>query len=250
MSPPKSEIRTRSGLPHVEIREAIPPEDVTAEKGFYFDSDVQARDFSADIPHYVSVICKLIASLSPSSVLEFGCNAGRNLAVLKELLPAAAISGVDLNPLAIEFGRRQWGLNLEVADETFLRRVNDNSYDVSFTISVLDHIPYVDTTIFDLIRVTRDYVIAYEICHKRSGKIIRMQSPEGEIVDGYPFSYFHDYRMKFEAMNCWNVMDVALPAFRGNLGEFYRLQIFTKRHDLFGAQLVRGIDLIKFARQE
>jgi SAM-dependent methyltransferase len=229
--------------PYVEVSDDYMTEDVEGVKRFYLDSDVQAREFDDEIPFYVEFITNLLISQDPSSIFEFGCNAGRNLYLLSKKLPQAKLFGTDLNRDAIEFGRSRFGLPIEVGDETSLASMGDNSYEITFTVSVLDHIPFIKDTVGELIRITGKYLVLYEICHDQYGKIVKMTSETGEIVDGYPFSYFHDYDKLLHELGTWCLLDVSIPAFSGNLGEFYRLKIFTKHSDAIGKNHLKKIDL-------
>jgi SAM-dependent methyltransferase len=229
--------------PYVEVDKDYMSSDVEGVKRFYLDSDVQARDFDDEVPFYVQFITNLLVSREPSSIFEFGCNAGRNLHLLAQRLPQARLHGIDLNREAIEFGRTRFGLPIEVGDETTLASLDDDSFEITFTISVLDHIPFIRDTVKELIRITGRYLILYEICHDQFGRIVKMTSERGEIVDGYPFSYFHDYDNLLCELGTWCVLDASIPAFSGNLGEFYRLKIFTKHSDAFGKDHLKKIDL-------
>src|SRR3954470_23641482 len=106
-----------SGLPRVEVEPAIGVAEVDAVRGFYRNSTVQPFRYENGPEPYALVMAETVASFAPSSVLEFGCGSGRNLAVLRDLIPARLL-GVDINPTAIEWGRENFGLDLRVGDET------------------------------------------------------------------------------------------------------------------------------------
>ena len=73
------------------------------------------------------VLLALIAKLSPTSVLDVGCGSGSNLAAIAEILPRAALSGVDLSPEALALAAqrvpnarfRQLDAQKEKLDEQF-----------------------------------------------------------------------------------------------------------------------------------
>lgn len=48
-----------------------------------------------------------VAELSPTSVLELGCNVGGNLREIGSLDPSIKLHGIELNPQAIALGRRE-----------------------------------------------------------------------------------------------------------------------------------------------
>jgi len=228
-------------IPFVKVSSELDQNDMEGVKKFYSDSTAQPFTFQGPPPLYATMLAELIASLKPSTVLEFGCNAGRVLALIKRRLPGARLVGMDLNRAAIEAGRRTFGLDLRVADETSLDSIPDSSFDVTFTVSVLDHIAMPQQTAAHLARITRRFVILYEICHDKTGKIEAMQDANGKVVEGYPFSYFHDYRRLFADAGCWLVLDAAVPGFAGNLGEFYRLQVYGRQEEDFGKTILQRI---------
>lgn len=83
-------------------------------------------------------IINLINQEMPKSVFEFGCGTGKNLS----LIQAGERVGVDLSSNAIMDGWRKYkDISLTISDEGILKSFKDNQFDISFTISVLDHIP-------------------------------------------------------------------------------------------------------------
>jgi SAM-dependent methyltransferase len=108
-----------AGLPAVEISPAIDPADQGGVRAFYADSTVQPFAYEEGPSAYATLIAETIAGFAPASVLEFGCGSGRNLDVLRRLLPARLV-GVDINAVAIDWGRRNFGLDLHVGDEGWL----------------------------------------------------------------------------------------------------------------------------------
>lgn len=55
------------------------------------------------------LLLEKIASYSPDSVLEIGCNCGPNLYLIARRFPDIEIRGVDINPRAIEKGKELFG---------------------------------------------------------------------------------------------------------------------------------------------
>src|SRR5260370_6213152 len=125
-----------SMIPFVKVSPDFLHSDMEGVKEFYCDSTAQPFYYEDRPPLYATMVSELIASLKPSSILEFGCNAGRNLDLIRRLLPRARLVGMDLNRKAIEVGRRRFGLDLRVADETSLASFPDSSFEVTFTASV------------------------------------------------------------------------------------------------------------------
>ncbi len=223
--PPRSDVRVSS----------IAAEDVAAAKAFYTNSEEQPASYDGPAPRYAEIVTDLIASMRPESVLEFGCNAGRNLALLQGKCASAKLVGIDLNPLMIERGRGMFGLDLRVGDEAALGALASGSSDVCFTVSVLDHIPFPEHTIRELIRVSRRFIVALEIVSETLGRATEMTDAEGRRSPGYPFSYFHDYRYEFERKSgCTCLLDAYVPVSKGNLLDCYRLYLFSRQQGLLG----------------
>jgi SAM-dependent methyltransferase len=75
------------------------------------------------------------------SVLELGCNVGRNLWMLTRRHPGLAVAGVDINPEAVALARRHVDGDLFVGDLYDLAAtLGDRRADVVFTMGVLIHL--------------------------------------------------------------------------------------------------------------
>ena len=83
-------------------------------------------------------VARVVVEYEPSRVVEFGANAGRNLAAIRRTLPSAHLIGLDINKGAVAAGRERWGLDLRVGDVAALSGLKA---DLAFTVSVLDHLP-------------------------------------------------------------------------------------------------------------
>jgi SAM-dependent methyltransferase len=242
-SPPDPSIQfPASSDPDILVSCELRPDEAEAAKDWYRDSNHQERFFVGPPPEYTLFMSEMIASMQPESVLEFGCNAGRNLGLLRTYLPAARLVGVDVNEAAINAGKEKFDFALHVADENWLPSQPTDSFDVVFTISVLDHIPDVRPTGAEIARVCRRYVALLEIHHHSPGKVQQMRAPDGSPVPGYPYSYFHDYRAYFERELGWAcVIDAHLPVGDGDLLETYRLNVFAPQADVFAKILTNPI---------
>jgi SAM-dependent methyltransferase len=201
--------------------------DAVAVKTWYSGSTVQPTTYERPMEH-VQVLTRILASMDPESVLEFGCNAGRNLNLLRDLLPKASLVGVDLNALGIADGQQLYGLDLRVGDEDTVSRFATDEFDVTFTLSVLDHFPDITAVSTELTRITRRYLVLLEIAGDESGKATKMVGADGKQIAGYPFTYFHDYRQRIEReLGHPCVLDAYFPVGTSNLLEFYRLYVFA-----------------------
>jgi len=84
---------------------------------------------------------EILTLVSPSSVLEIGCNSGRNLKYIQEESPSVKLKGIDVNPRAIEYARStKPGIQFELSDANNWIEPVDN-WDCAITMSVTDHIP-------------------------------------------------------------------------------------------------------------
>lgn len=78
---------------------------------------------------------------NPQSILEIGCDCGPNLSLLKKIHPEAKLTGIDINQLAIEYGKKKFkdkGIDIELITE---RAGNidfeKNSFDIVFSRATL-----------------------------------------------------------------------------------------------------------------
>ena len=98
------------------------------------------------------------------SIMELGCNVGRNLAALKAC-GYQSLSGIEINPNAVELGRKTFnldGIAISIGSiEDLIDRLD--SYDCIFTQSVLMHLPPSSEWVFEKIAdKTNDILITRE----------------------------------------------------------------------------------------
>jgi ubiquinone/menaquinone biosynthesis C-methylase UbiE len=169
-----------------------------------------------------------ILGYSPATVLEFGCNVGRNLATIRDSAPDVRVIGLDINSDAVGAARGQ-GLDARVGDETALAGFSDDEIDVSFTISVLDHIPDPRHTLAELCRVSRRAVLLLEPWMGEEGKVVRnVRAETGETVDTTPYSYSWDYSTLVpEVVPGWHLHAEPHPLGPTNLGPYYWFYALT-----------------------
>lgn len=230
------------GLPRVEVEPVIGSADADGVRGFYVNSTVQPFRYENGPEPYALLVAEAVVSFGPSSVLEFGCGSGRNLAVLRDLTPAR-LCGVDLNPTAVEWGRENFGLDLRVGDEAWLPAQGTDAFDIVYTVSVIDHIPEPQEAIRALVSAAADLVMICEIMHSETGRLARMEDADGSLTEGYPFSYFHNYPKLFTAAGAWLVADIACPVGTTGVLPYYRLQVYSKRAEWRRVPLVRSLAL-------
>jgi len=74
------------------------------------------------------------------SVLECGCNIGRNIGFLNEVLPQAGKSIIEISEPAYEYVSSRYQLDKAFNGPILASKFEDNSFDLVFTMGVLIHI--------------------------------------------------------------------------------------------------------------
>jgi SAM-dependent methyltransferase len=203
-----SQFRSRGELPPTEA------DDAKRHWGGLGVSTSFTRE--ADWP---GIIARELAALEPDSVLEFGCNVGRNLCALADLRPGARLVGLDVNREAVAWGREQHGLDLRVGDERTLAELPDDEFDAAFTVSVLDHLPDPEPALWHLIRIARRQVLLLEPWLGVEGKVV--DERDGRPLQ--PYSYSWDYPALFARLGAGRVSERPQPLRAGRWGPHYRL---------------------------
>lgn len=202
-------------------------------KQYWSTTDTQGKEYGSRPPFYASALVHVIRRLAPRTILEMGCNTGRNLDLLRHTLPAdVSVRGFDINRRSVEYGSDRWGLDLDVADETYLASQRAGSVDVVFTVSVLDHLPEVETVLRDLSRITRGYYLALEPYPEADLRYLDVFKADGQVpamvTTGTPHSYLHPYHRLTPEAGLRAVLDVPMPPYAKNWGPLYRLTVWAK----------------------
>lgn len=151
------------------------------------------RTFYRDTKPWADEIVQLTHDLGARSVLEFGCNIGRNLHAIAEKLPDVRLVGVDINREAVELGREHTGLDLRYGDERALAEFDAGEFDLVFTVSVLDHIPDIREVCRLLTRCAAKCVYLLEVTLPIEGKVVRhFDHKRGGVRDSTGASYSWD----------------------------------------------------------
>jgi SAM-dependent methyltransferase len=117
-------------------------------------------------------LAERIAAYTPlEAILEVGCASGPNLQLLARRFPETEITGLDINPEAIEYGRRRFaeaGIdNVKLitgrADDTGLFR--SGSFDIVFTNALLIYIgpDKIEQVMADMLRLSRKALVLLEL---------------------------------------------------------------------------------------
>jgi SAM-dependent methyltransferase len=135
------------------------------------------------------------AGVEPTdSILELGCNIGRNLAVLNQR-GFHELNGIEINPHAVAAMRQYYpdtSKRVEVTIgplEKVLPGVADHAHEVVFSMAVLEHVHPDSDAIFDhIVRVAGRFILTIE--------------DEGTVT---PRHFARDYRAVFESRGCRQV---------------------------------------------
>lgn len=174
-------------------------------------------------------LAELFAARSPRSVFEFGCNAGKNLLTVRERLPKCFLAGIDINAQAIELARKSM-LRASVGDEKLLELFPNRSFDICFTVSVLDHLPEPAPALRQLARMSAKALYLLEPWLGSEGRVVRNYNERLErAIDTTPYSYSWDYpALVARLLPQWQLSQRPMPM-PTNLGPYYHLFELTPK---------------------
>lgn len=125
---------------------------------------------SVDHPHRKAVVEAVASTGAPRSILEVGCSSGPNLVLLAELLPEAALHGIDINRRSVRVGQAylervapgRVKLRHGTADD--LGAYDDKSMDVVFTDAVMMFVApdKIRRVLAEMLRVARRGIVLNE----------------------------------------------------------------------------------------
>jgi pseudaminic acid biosynthesis-associated methylase len=102
--------------------------------------------------------------MSPTSVLEVGCNRGHNLMAIQAVDSTVETHGIDINAKAVSEARGN-GVGAQLGSaRNIVQMFSRGSMDLVFTAGVLIHVPPEDleATMRNIVAVSRKYVLAIE----------------------------------------------------------------------------------------
>ena len=117
------------------------------------------KDFISNIPFFSKVL-KTTSNIN--SVVEFGCNIGLNLKLLRLLLPECKLTGVEINKKACQ-DLKKWG-GANVINDSIFNYDENSQYDMSMVKGVLIHInPKMLNEVYEkLYRSSKRYILIAE----------------------------------------------------------------------------------------
>jgi SAM-dependent methyltransferase len=153
-------------------------------------SSLEVQPFYGQAKPWATWMADIAQEIRAESVLEFGCNRGRNLVTIREARPRARIVGLDINADAVASGKAEHDLDLRVGGEEDLKMFEDDAFDFVFTVSVLDHIADIDRALEELVRVCRRHLLLLEVRLPVEGKVMRhFDHKENAVRDSTTASY-------------------------------------------------------------
>jgi spore coat polysaccharide biosynthesis protein SpsF len=199
----------------------------TEQEGFWagdFGNEYLKRNQGAGlVAGNLSLFSKILAGTSRiGSVLEFGANIGLNMIALKQLLPEAALSAIEINATAAE-ALRSIG-NVRVYHQSILDFTPDEQRDMVFTKGVLIHInPDMLGKVYDLLyQSSRRYICVAEyynpkpviVNYRGHDNVLFKRDFAGELLDrfsdlrlvNYGFSYHRDGNFPQDDIN-WFLLE-------------------------------------------
>jgi ubiquinone/menaquinone biosynthesis C-methylase UbiE len=124
---------------------------------------IEVLDIAKRLPGFPEAKAQLLARLKPehaSSAIDVGCGYGADvIEIAKRLRPGGRAVGVDLSEAMITEARRRTAgisphVSLQVADALALP-FEDNTFDISRTETVLQHLAGPAHAVSEMVRVTR-----------------------------------------------------------------------------------------------
>jgi ubiquinone/menaquinone biosynthesis C-methylase UbiE len=120
--------------------------DIAEDRENFWGQEAGAKFYKKNLkiaPYRTPFIANMVKVNNAGSVLELGCNVGRNLAEINKVCPDVKITGFDISEEAMQYAKEVENNPAEfiVGSIYDLSDFEDNSYDMVFTSSVLFHIP-------------------------------------------------------------------------------------------------------------
>lgn len=170
--------------------------------GEFGDNYIERNEDKILVASNLSIFSKVFEKAQDvNSVIEFGSNIGLNLVAIKQLLPDAKISSVEINPNAVKELEK---LNLdEIFHTSILDFENSDKKDFVFTKGVLIHInPDMLQKVYEkMYNNSKKYICMVEYYNPtpveipyrgHSGKLFK-RNFAGEIMEKYPDLKLVDY---------------------------------------------------------
>lgn len=189
-----------------------------------FGNAYLVRNRSAElVAANLALFTKILETAAPlRSVIEFGANIGLNMVALKQLLPNAELSAIEINATAAQALGQLGGV--KVYHQSILDFVADSPRELAFTKGVLIHInPEMLPKVYDLLyQSSSRYICLTEyynptpvsIPYRGHTDVLFKRDFAGEMLDRFPdlklvsygFSYHRDHNFPQDDAN-WFLME-------------------------------------------
>ena len=204
--------------------------EIIYSKNFNESEPSKAKEYWANIKPYdqktaawSTDLAAKITTLNPTKAFEFGCNSGKNLLEIKRIGDSnVECLGVDIDTESTRDAIKS-GLNSAVASEGMLSVFPNNTFDVAFTVSVLDHLPEPVSALIELERISK-VLILLEPWMGTEGKVLKnYNEDQKKVIDTTPYSYSWNYAKLFLECFPGRSFTVEPMPFSSNLGRHYNL---------------------------
>ncbi len=173
----------------------------------YIDRNQGAELVAANLAMFAKVLAR---THGVKNVLEFGSNRGLNLMALRQLLPEASLSGIEINSKAV-VELEKLGYLEKIYHASILDFTVDYQRDLSFIKGVMIHInPDALPQVYDLLyQSSRRYILVMEYYNPtpveityrgHSGKLFKRDFA-GELLDRFSDLQLLDYGFCYERDN-------------------------------------------------
>jgi SAM-dependent methyltransferase len=210
---------------------------IIKSKDLEYDENKEAKEFWSSYKvlswyrtykPWAGYIKQIVADLQPSSVLEFGCNMGRNIGFLQKKFSDIRLSGIDINPKAIAIAKENPNLELYCGDEQTLFNFSEGEFDFVFTVSVLDHVANIDNVCNALMHCANKFICCIEVRLPIEGKVIKhFDHKLGYVTESTGASYSWHLEKYFAThQRIWRTEMRSCYLHDASLGPYYTTYMF------------------------
>lgn len=135
------------------------------------------RAFEKPRPLLDAGLVEFLRNVKFNSLLEVGCNFGKNLKLVSDAFPKKRIAGLDISTTALKEAKEFLkGRNIEFFNSDAIKMpFKDKEFDVVIAGEVLEHVPYdkFHPTLDEFIRITEKYLILISPYQSRANPVAK-----------------------------------------------------------------------------